>query len=136
MLLATAIALLAVVAEQVAERPMHGCTLPPGHGWGAREWVEHAQTGTGSSAALAQFDAAVESHISPFIRTPPSQVERLVALGTIGADDCVADLGFGDGAMLVAIVLSSGCSGIGVEVNGDLVAQARTVSSQAICHGS
>ena len=36
------------------------------------------------------------------------------------------DVGFGDAGALIAIMLETGCSGIGVEINGDLCAEART----------
>ena len=49
--------------------------------------------------------------------TPWPVIEQMVQLMDLKPDDCVADLGCGDGRVLIAAVTMTGCRGIGVEID-------------------
>lgn len=49
--------------------------------------------------------------------TPWPVIERMVQLMDLKPEDCLADLGCGDGRVLIAAVTMTGCRGIGVEID-------------------
>lgn len=61
----------------------------------------------------------------PFITTPASVVERMLELAGTRADDVVIDLGSGDGRIVIAAAQKFGARGIGIELDGGLVEEAR-----------
>jgi hypothetical protein len=63
--------------------------------------------------------------LGPFLSTPDQLVQPLLEFGGIGPDDCVLDIGCGDGRIVVTAAEHSGCRAIGVERSDDLVARAR-----------
>jgi SAM-dependent methyltransferase len=77
-----------------------------------------------SLGAAAQ--ALVEGDLPPFVVTPSSAVERMLALAQVGPDDTVLDLGSGDGRIVIEAVKRHGARGLGIEMNPRLVALSRT----------
>lgn len=69
--------------------------------------------------------AAADAHYSPFVATSQHQVQRIVELASIVPADVVCDLGFGDASLICGVLEAAGCSGIGCEVDGNLVSDAR-----------
>ena len=70
----------------------------------------------------------VERHaesLGPFLSTPESLIDPLLEFGRVGADDCVLDIGCGDGRVVVEAAERTGCRAIGVERSAALVARAR-----------
>jgi protein-L-isoaspartate O-methyltransferase len=67
----------------------------------------------------------------PFITTPDDVVERMLALADTGAGDLVMDLGSGDGRIVIAAAQKFGARGLGVEIDGRLVAQSRENARRA-----
>ncbi len=63
--------------------------------------------------------------LGPFLGTPQALIGPLLALAGASADDVVADLGCGDGRVVLEAASTVGCKAIGVESNPDLAAQAR-----------
>jgi SAM-dependent methyltransferase len=61
----------------------------------------------------------------PFITTPPEVVERMLQIAQVRADDLVIDLGSGDGRIVIAAAQKFGARGIGIELDGALVAKSR-----------
>lgn len=49
--------------------------------------------------------------------TPWPVIEKMVQLMDLKSGDCLADLGCGDGRVLIAAVTMTGCRGIGVEID-------------------
>eukprot|EP00418_Pyrodinium_bahamense_P009331 CAMPEP_0179117102 /NCGR_PEP_ID=MMETSP0796-20121207/54978_1 /TAXON_ID=73915 /ORGANISM="Pyrodinium bahamense, Strain pbaha01" /LENGTH=200 /DNA_ID=CAMNT_0020815445 /DNA_START=51 /DNA_END=653 /DNA_ORIENTATION=+ len=84
--------------------------LPPGGApKGTREWSE-------------QYPECIsDAGHCPFVPTGKSQVDRILSLARIVADDVVCDLGSGDGSFLIRASAATGCRCVGVEINGDLV---------------
>ena len=80
--------------------------------------VEEAASGT-------HFPAAV-----PYIPTRPEIVDAMLDLGGVGAQDVVYDLGCGDGRIVIAAAKRFGASGIGVDIQADVIAVA-----EAQAHG-
>ncbi len=64
-----------------------------------------------------------------YIPTPAAMVTTLLYLARVGPTDVVYDLGCGDGRVLIAAAQRWGTLGVGIELDGALVAKAR---SQAI----
>jgi len=63
--------------------------------------------------------------LAPYVTTPEDVVERMLALAGTTRNDVVYDLGSGDGRILIAAARLYGAKGVGIELNGELVKQAR-----------
>lgn len=85
------------------------------------------------AACVLAAGAAAQGRLprAPFVTTPDEVVERMLALAGTGADDFVIDLGSGDGRIVIAAAAKFGASGLGVEINPDLVAKSRENARQA-----
>jgi hypothetical protein len=59
------------------------------------------------------------------VPTPPNVVEAMLDLAKVRADDFVIDLGSGDGRIVIAAAKKYGARGLGVELDGALVSEAR-----------
>lgn len=75
--------------------------------------------------------AAQEFVTAPFITTPDEVVERMLALAQTRPGDLVADLGSGDGRIVIAAARSFGARGLGIELDGTLVAKSRDNAARA-----
>jgi len=72
------------------------------------------------SAALAQDKAPIDA--GPYVPSPDSAVSAMLREAQVGPDDFVIDLGSGDGRIVRTAALVFGARGLGVEIQGDLVA--------------
>lgn len=61
----------------------------------------------------------------PYVVTPMNVVEAMLELGAVGPEDYVIDLGSGDGRIVIAAAKKRGARGLGVELDGSLVNDAR-----------
>ena len=68
------------------------------------------------------------TRIAPFVPTPLAAISRAVSMAQVCASDVVFDLGSGDGRVVIEAAKSTMCLGIGVEIDGDLVVQARNAA--------
>ena len=75
---------------------------------------EQAPIGTNFSAAV------------PYIPTRPEIVGAMLELGAVGAKDVVYDLGCGDGRIVIAAAKRFGASGLGVDIQTDVIAMAES----------
>lgn len=80
------------------------------------------------SAALC---AAEESLTVPFITTPDEVVHRMLALAQTRPGDLVADLGSGDGRIVIAAAQKFGARGLGIELDARLVERSRENAARA-----
>jgi precorrin-6B methylase 2 len=69
--------------------------------------------------------AAEESLTVPFITTPDEVVHRMLALAQTRPGDLVADLGSGDGRIVIAAAQKFGARGLGIELDQRLVERSR-----------
>ena len=60
-----------------------------------------------------------------FVPTPPAVVHAMLEVAKVTPDDLVMDLGSGDGRVVVAAAKDFGASAIGVEIDAELIEQAR-----------
>ena len=67
----------------------------------------------------------------PFITTPGDVVERMLELAGTKSDDLVADLGSGDGRIVIAAARKYGARGLGIELDAKLVNASRDNARQA-----
>lgn len=74
-------------------------------------------------AAAAQADES--DWRVPFITTPGDVVERMLELAGTRAGDLVADLGSGDGRIVIAAARKYGARGLGIELDEKLVRESR-----------
>ncbi|MFZ9040616.1 MAG: SAM-dependent methyltransferase [Ilumatobacteraceae bacterium] len=63
--------------------------------------------------------------LEPFLATPTSLIGPLLDLADVGPDDLVADLGCGDGRIVVEAAKRRGCRGLGADHSASLVESAR-----------
>ena len=80
-------------------------------------------------AAVAQADEA--DWRVPFITTPGEVVERMLELAGTRSGDLVADLGSGDGRIVIAAARKYGARGLGIELDEKLVNESRENARQA-----
>ncbi len=67
----------------------------------------------------------------PFITTPGDVVERMLELAGTRAGDLVADLGSGDGRIVIAAARKYGAHGLGIELDAKLVEVSRENARKA-----
>jgi cyclopropane fatty-acyl-phospholipid synthase-like methyltransferase len=67
----------------------------------------------------------------PYVQTPARVVHEMLALADVGPDDVVYDLGAGDGRIVIAAARWRGARGVGIEIDPDLVRQARRDAERA-----
>jgi SAM-dependent methyltransferase len=72
-------------------------------------------------ATAGEFDLPYD----PYVPTPHSIVERMLALAEVGADDLVVDLGSGDGRIVITAARQFGARGLGIEIDRSLVAESQ-----------
>ncbi len=62
--------------------------------------------------------------LGPFLSTPADIIPALLELGNVSASDTIADLGCGDGRILIEAAKLTGCKAIGIESDLSLVQEA------------
>jgi precorrin-6B methylase 2 len=67
----------------------------------------------------------------PFITTPGDVVERMLEMAGTGPNDVVADLGSGDGRIVIAAARRFGARGLGIELDGKLARDSRENARRA-----
>jgi Methyltransferase domain len=70
---------------------------------------------------------AVAGHASdvPYVPTPMNVVDAMLAMGGVGPDDFLVDLGSGDGRIAIRAATRFGTRGMGVDLDDNLVRMAR-----------
>jgi SAM-dependent methyltransferase len=81
--------------------------------------------------ALPGAVLAEDSVSAPFITTPDEVVDRMLQLAKTGPGDLVADLGSGDGRIVIAAAKKYGARGLGIELDAGLVEKSRANALQA-----
>lgn len=77
-------------------------------------------------ALLATSVARAQTHWQfdvPFVPTPHVVIEEMLRLAKVTPQDFVMDLGSGDGRVLITAAQKFGARGIGVDLDGELVAE-------------
>lgn len=82
-------------------------------------------------AGLAAAQDTGPVHDAPFVPSPPATVDEMLRLAGVGPNDLVYDLGSGDGRVVIAAASRFGARGVGVEIDGALVAQSRANAERA-----
>jgi hypothetical protein len=78
-----------------------------------------------SIAAFAPNAAWAQAADVPYVPTPQNVVEAMLDIAKVGPSDYVIDLGSGDGRIVITAAKKYGARGLGVELDGALVADAR-----------
>mmetsp|Transcript_31100 Transcript_31100/g.58541 ORF Transcript_31100/g.58541 Transcript_31100/m.58541 type:complete len:209 (+) Transcript_31100:65-691(+) len=64
-------------------------------------------------------------YVSPFVSSGQETVQRILSAANVSASDVLYDLGCGEGEFLIAAAKLRGCQGVGVDLDEDLIEQAR-----------
>jgi len=67
----------------------------------------------------------------PYVPTPDRVVHEMLSLAEVGPGDVVYDLGAGDGRIVIAAARWRGARGVGIEIDPELVRQARRDAERA-----
>jgi ribosomal protein L11 methylase PrmA len=67
----------------------------------------------------------------PYVQTSPAVVDRMLAMGHVGKNDVVIDLGCGDGRIVIEAVRKHGARGIGYDIDPERVDEARKNARRA-----
>jgi SAM-dependent methyltransferase len=62
----------------------------------------------------------------PFVRSAPEVIDRMLELASVKPGDLIYDIGSGDGAIIIRAAKKYGARGVGIEIDADLVAKARS----------
>jgi SAM-dependent methyltransferase len=89
-----------------------------------------AGLGAIAAAQLAETPPVAGPEV-PFVATPPEVVDEMLVLADVGPGDLVYDLGCGDGRIVIRAAQTRGARGVGVDVDGRLVAEAREAAERA-----
>ena len=82
--------------------------------------AESTRTGT------AAYDPSVRDGAdAPYVTTPTALIDSMLVLAGVTATDVVYDLGSGDGRIPIRAADAFGARGVGIEIRGDLVQEAR-----------
>ena len=68
---------------------------------------------------------------APYISTPPEIVAEMLKVARVTKEDVVYDLGCGDGRIVIAAARKYGARGVCVEINPELIKQARENAQRA-----
>jgi SAM-dependent methyltransferase len=66
-----------------------------------------------------------------FVPTPSDAIAAMLKLAELSVNDRVYDLGCGDGRLLIQAALTYGVSGVGIDVDAELLNQARAKAQAA-----
>ncbi len=69
--------------------------------------------------------------LGPFLSTPRELIAPLLAFAEVGSEDTIADLGCGDGRILVEAAERTGCRALGIESDTGLVERAKDRARRA-----
>lgn len=75
--------------------------------------------------ACAPVAQAQQTADVPYVPTPMNVVEAMLDIAKVGADDFLIDMGSGDGRIVIAAAKTRGTRGLGIELDGALVNDAR-----------
>jgi SAM-dependent methyltransferase len=67
----------------------------------------------------------------PYVPTPRPVVDKMLDLAKVGKDDVVYDLGCGDGRIVITAAKERGARGVGIDLNPQRIAEARTNAKNA-----
>ncbi len=81
--------------------------------------------------AAAQEPATLRAPDVMYVPTPPEVVEAMLRLGSVTAADVVYDLGSGDGRIPITAAQAFGATGVGVELDPALLAEANANAARA-----
>lgn len=91
--------------------------------------VAQAPDSTPRPPALETADTSAKG--APYVPTERNVVQRMLQLAGASADDVVYDLGSGDGRIVIAAARDYGARGVGIEIDPELVAEAREAARAA-----
>ncbi|PSQ96267.1 MAG: SAM-dependent methyltransferase [Bacteroidetes bacterium SW_9_63_38] len=84
----------------------------------------------GGSVLLPGSTNVLDSDV-PYIRTPTTLVDTMLALADVTTDDVVYDLGSGDGRIPIMAAQKYGARAVGIEIKPELVEKARANAREA-----
>jgi SAM-dependent methyltransferase len=67
----------------------------------------------------------------PYDPSPPEVVEKMLDMAAVGNNDLLYDLGCGDGRIVIAAAVKYGARGIGIDLDPQRIAEARTNAKRA-----
>lgn len=82
-------------------------------------------------SAIAPWTGARGQFDVPFVPTPPVVIDEMLRLADVKPGDFVMDLGSGDGRVLIAAAKRFGARGVGVDLDGELVAESIGSAAEA-----
>jgi cyclopropane fatty-acyl-phospholipid synthase-like methyltransferase len=91
-----------------------------------------ALTVLAAGRARAAQDTPAPEIAAPYVPSPTVIVHEILSLARVGANDTVADLGSGDGRLVIEAVTRYGArGGFGVDIDAELVARANANAAKA-----
>ena len=84
-----------------------------------------------ASPGLSQEHAPLRAPDVMFVPTPQEVVDAMLRLGNVTQADVVYDLGSGDGRIPITAAQKFGATGVGIELNPDLIKEANENAARA-----
>ena len=82
------------------------------------------------AAAFCVLAAPASASDVPYVPTPMNVVDAMLGLGAVGPGDYLIDLGSGDGRIAIRAATRFGISGMGVDLDANLVGIARAAADK------
>ena len=76
-------------------------------------------------AAAQNAPAPARTPDVPYVPTPPEVVDAMLRMAKVTKGDVIYDLGSGDGRIVIAAAKKYGATGVGIDINPTLVAEAK-----------
>jgi len=82
-------------------------------------------------AAVAAMPVAAAEPRVPYVPTPQAVVDRMLAIGKVGSNDYLIDLGSGDGRIVITAAKKFGTRGFGVDIDPERIEESNENARRA-----
>jgi methylase of polypeptide subunit release factors len=105
--------------DRPRQRPLASAPIRPGAPIDRRRFIA---AGLAAAAIPGAFAAEAVGPNAPFVPTPEELIDVMLRLARVRSTDLVCDLGSGDGRIPITAAKKFGARGLGIEIDGELVA--------------
>ncbi len=77
-----------------------------------------------TAGVFSQAEGPARAPDVPYVPTPPEVVDAMLKAASVTKNDIIYDLGSGDGRIVIAAAKNYGATGLGIDINPALVAEA------------
>lgn len=94
----------------------------------AAEAPDHAPSGLARDGREAE---GLPQNLAPYVPTPQDVVDKMLEMAQVTKDDVVYDIGCGDGRIVITAAKKYGARGVGIDIDGTRIAEAKANAEKA-----